>query len=45
MLAGTEAGDAYTLAEYRQMFANSGFSGTEMCDLEGAPQRLLISTI
>lgn len=44
MLASTGHGDAYTFAEYESMFANSGFPHSEMQDLEGGAQRLIISS-
>lgn len=42
MLASTAAGDAYTFAEYQQMFANAGFSKCELHDVPPA-QRLVVS--
>jgi len=42
MLASTAAGDAYTFAEYERMFANAGFSKSEMHD-NPPPQRLIVS--
>ncbi len=42
MLASTAAGDAYTFAEYRQMFANAGFSKSELHEVPPA-QRLVVS--
>jgi cyclopropane fatty-acyl-phospholipid synthase-like methyltransferase len=44
MLAGTPAGDAYTFAELKQMFENTGFSRNEFVALEPMPQHLVIST-
>jgi hypothetical protein len=43
MLATTEAGDAYTFAQYDTMFRNAGFSTTELHPLETSPQQLLVS--
>ena len=43
MLAGTPAGDAYTFAELREMFENSGFSRNELIPLEPMPQHLIVS--
>ncbi|MGE0885158.1 MAG: methyltransferase [Blastocatellales bacterium] len=42
MLASTAAGDAYTFAEYQQMFANAGFSKCELHDVPPA-QRMVVS--
>ncbi len=42
MLASTAAGDAYTFAEYQQMFANAGFSKCELHDVPPA-QRMIVS--
>ncbi len=42
MLAGTEAGDAYTLSEYQQMFHNAGFASTEVA-AQAAIENVLIS--
>jgi len=44
MLGGTEGGDAYTFAELERMFANAGFSGSEMHPLPPSIQRVVIST-
>jgi len=43
MLVGTEAGDAYTFAEYDAMFRNVGFAASEMHDVPNSPQRILVS--
>jgi ubiquinone/menaquinone biosynthesis C-methylase UbiE len=43
MLAATPAGDAYTFAELREMFENSGFSQNEHIPLDPMPQHLIIS--
>jgi ubiquinone/menaquinone biosynthesis C-methylase UbiE len=43
MLATTEAGDAYTFAQYDTMFREAGFSQTELRPLETSPQQLLVS--
>ena len=44
MLAATPAGDAYTLAELRQIFEDAGFSKNEHIPLAPMPQHLVIST-
>ncbi|MGH9677626.1 MAG: SAM-dependent methyltransferase, partial [Candidatus Acidiferrum sp.] len=43
MLVGTDAGDAYTLAEYEKMFQNAGFANTTLHAVVGMPQQVLIS--
>jgi 2-polyprenyl-3-methyl-5-hydroxy-6-metoxy-1,4-benzoquinol methylase len=43
MLATTPEGDAYTVAEYRKMFADAGISRTEVRDLSVARGRALVS--
>ena len=43
MLAGTDAGDAYTFAEYEKMFARSGFTKTSLHQVPESPQQVLIS--
>lgn len=43
MLAGTPAGDAYTFAEIREMFENTGFSRNEHIPLAPMPQHLIVS--
>lgn len=43
MLAGTPAGDAYTFAEFKEMFENAGFSRNEHIPLAPLPQHLIIS--
>jgi len=43
MLVGTEAGDAYTFAEYDGMFRNAGFARSDLHDVPNAPQRVLVS--
>jgi ubiquinone/menaquinone biosynthesis C-methylase UbiE len=43
MLATTSSGDAYTYSELEQMFANAGFSRSEMHELPPTPQRLVVS--
>jgi ubiquinone/menaquinone biosynthesis C-methylase UbiE len=43
MLATTPAGDAYTFAEYNEMFRNAGFSKSEIHQLPPTPQRIVIS--
>jgi ubiquinone/menaquinone biosynthesis C-methylase UbiE len=41
MLATTPAGDAYTFAEYDQMFRNAGFGHSEMQDIPKSTQRII----
>ncbi len=43
MLASTDAGDAYTLSEYEQMFRNAGFAKTTPHPAPEMPQQVLIS--
>jgi len=43
MLAGTDSGDAYTFAEFDQMFRNAGFKRSEKFDLLPTPQSLIVS--
>ena len=43
MLGTTPAGDAYTFAEYQQMFRNAGFARSELHDLPATVQRAVIS--
>src|SRR5215470_8616163 len=43
MLAGTDAGDAYTFAQYEKMFGNAGFSKTTLHPIPEMPQQVLIS--
>jgi 2-polyprenyl-3-methyl-5-hydroxy-6-metoxy-1,4-benzoquinol methylase len=43
MLAGTDAGDAYTFAEYEKMFRNAGFAKTTMYPVPEMPQQVLLS--
>jgi ubiquinone/menaquinone biosynthesis C-methylase UbiE len=43
MLATTAEGDAYTYAELEQMFANAGFSRSELHELPPTAQRLVVS--
>lgn len=42
MLAGTAHGDAYTFAEYQQMFRDAGFANSELVRLHG-PESLVIA--
>ena len=42
-MLGTPAGDAYTYAELESMFRNAGFERSEMRELTGFPQRLVVS--
>jgi ubiquinone/menaquinone biosynthesis C-methylase UbiE len=43
MLANTESGDAYTLAEYEKMFRNTGFAKTTLHPVPDMPQQVLVS--
>ena len=43
MLATTPAGDAYTFAEYEQMFRKAGFARNELHVVPGAVQRAVVS--
>lgn len=43
MLVSTPGGDAYTFSEFEQMLENVGFSGSELHDLPGSFQQLIIS--
>ncbi|HVA51760.1 MAG TPA: methyltransferase [Pirellulales bacterium] len=43
MLGTTPAGDAYTFAEYREMFVAAGFSRCECSDLEPTVQQLIVA--
>ena len=43
MLAGTDAGDAYTLAQYEKMFRNAGFAKTTLHPVPEVPQQVLLS--
>ncbi len=43
MLGGTPSGDAYTFAEFEQMFQNAGFTRTEMHELPPSIERVIIS--
>jgi len=43
MLTGTDAGDAYTLPEYDEMFRRSGFGSTALHQLPNGPQQLLVT--
>lgn len=43
MLAGTDAGDAYTFSEYEEMFRKAGFSETSFHRLPAMPQEVLVS--
>ena len=44
MLAATEAGDAYTHAEYERMFRKAGFAETTLHQVPDMPQQVLLST-
>jgi ubiquinone/menaquinone biosynthesis C-methylase UbiE len=43
MLGGTPTGDAYTFAEFDQMFRDAGFSRTEMHELPPTIERVVIA--
>lgn len=43
MLADTDAGDAYTFAEYEKMFRNAGFAKTTLHPVPDMPQQVLVS--
>jgi len=43
MLAGTDSGDAYTLAQYEKMFGKAGFSKTTLHPVPNMPQQVLVS--
>jgi 2-polyprenyl-3-methyl-5-hydroxy-6-metoxy-1,4-benzoquinol methylase/predicted transcriptional regulator len=43
MLAGTDAGDAYTYSEYQEMFANAGFTRTKLFQVPESPEQVLVS--
>jgi 2-polyprenyl-3-methyl-5-hydroxy-6-metoxy-1,4-benzoquinol methylase len=43
MLAGTDAGDAYTFSEYKTMFEEAGFANTTIHRIPGMPQEVLLS--
>lgn len=43
MLANTDAGDAYTLAQYEKMFRNAGFLKTTLHPVPDMPQQVLLS--
>lgn len=43
MLSGTPSGDAYTFTELESMFRNAGFSNTEIHELGGTPEKVVVS--
>lgn len=43
MLAGTDAGDAYTFVQYEKMFENAGFVKTTLHPVPDNPQQVLVS--
>lgn len=43
MLASTDAGDAYTFAQYEKMFRNAGFAKTALHPVPEMPQQVLVS--
>jgi 2-polyprenyl-3-methyl-5-hydroxy-6-metoxy-1,4-benzoquinol methylase len=44
MLANTAAGDAYTMAEYRQMLDAAGFGAREIMAVPRSPQQLIVAS-
>jgi 2-polyprenyl-3-methyl-5-hydroxy-6-metoxy-1,4-benzoquinol methylase len=43
MLVGTNAGEAYTCSEYKEMFKEAGFEQTVLHTIPGMPQQVLVS--
>jgi len=43
MLGTTDAGDAYTFAEFDQMFRNAGYGQSEAHALTPSPETLIVS--
>jgi precorrin-6B methylase 2 len=43
MLANTDAGDAYTFAEYEKMFRNAGFAKSTLHPVPDMPQQVIVS--
>ena len=43
MLANTDAGDAYTFAEYEKMFQAAGFRNSALHPVGGLPQQVIVS--
>lgn len=43
MLAGTDAGDAYTFSQYEKMFGSAGFGKTTLHPVPDMPQQVLLS--
>ena len=43
MLVGTDAGDAYTLSEYTQMFSNAGFGNITLQQVPNSPQQVMVT--
>jgi ubiquinone/menaquinone biosynthesis C-methylase UbiE len=43
MLAGTDAGDAYTFSQYEKMFRRAGFKKTTLHAIPDTPQQALVS--
>ena len=43
MLSSTDAGDAYTFAQYEKMFGNAGFAKTTLHPVPEMPQQVLVS--
>lgn len=44
MLAGTPAGDAYTLTEFQQMFRSAGFAHAELLALPSIMQQVIVAS-
>jgi hypothetical protein len=44
MLAGTPAGDAYTLRELRQILADAGFTGDVTAHALPTPETVVVAT-
>jgi hypothetical protein len=43
MLANTDAGDAYTFAEYEKMFRSAGFAKSSLHPVPDMPQSVVVS--
>ena len=43
MLANTDAGDAYTFAEYEKMFQAAGFRSSVLHPVTSLPQQVIVS--
>jgi hypothetical protein len=44
MLVSTASGDAYTLSEYRKMYADAGFAGIKAHPVPGGPHTIIVGT-